>query len=188
MNELSPAAANMSDEPQSYDATSIALHWLTALLIVSLWVIAHYIDDFPRGPARTNMRSVHILLGMTLLALLIYRIYWRARRGRAMPPINVGKLATLTRLGHVTLYMLLVATLALGVTNAWVRGDSFFNQWTIPSIAPGNKSLRKQVGELHELAANVILIVAGVHALIGLAHHFFFHDATLRRMLPWRRA
>jgi cytochrome b561 len=65
-----------------------------------------------------------------------------------------------------------------------VRGDNLFNQWTIPSIAPGNRALRKQVGELHELASNVILIVAGVHALIALTHHFFLRDATLRRMLP----
>ena len=183
MNEPSREATNDSGETHRYDATTIALHWITALLVASLWVIAHYIDDFPRGPARINMRSAHILLGAVLAATVLYRIYWRARHGRGLPPINSGNLATLTKVGHFILYVLLAATIVLGVTNAWVRGDSFFNQWTIPSIAPGNKALRKQIGDLHELAANVILIVAGVHALIALAHHFLLRDVTLRRML-----
>jgi len=186
MNELRRVAANTPGEPQSYDTTSIALHWITAVLVASLWVIAHYIDDFPRGPARINMRSTHVLLGVLLAATISYRIYWRARRGRSLQPINTGRFATLTKVGHVTLYVLLATTIALGVANAWIRGDSFFNLWTIPSIAPGDKALRKQVGEWHELAANTVLIVAGIHALIALTHHFLLHDATLRRMLPRR--
>lgn len=188
ISNLNPPAAESSGVTQRYDATSVALHWITAVLVVSLWVIAHFIDDFPRGPARTNMRSVHILLGALLASILIYRIYWRARSGRAMPPINSGALAVVTRLGHISLYVVLIATIALGVTNAWVRGDSFFGVWTIPSIAPGDRALRKQVGDLHELAANTILIVAGVHALIALTHHFILRDATLRRMWPWTKA
>jgi cytochrome b561 len=186
MNASTTPVPKTNSELQSYDATSITLHWVTALLVLALWIIAHYIDDFPRGPARINMRSTHILLGVTLAMVLIYRIYWRAQRGVALPSINSGRLATLTRFGHVTLYVLVATTLLLGATNALVRGDSFFNQWTIPSIAPGNRPLRKQIGELHELAANVILIVAGLHALIALVHHFLLHDNTLRRMLPRR--
>ena len=37
-----------------------------------------------------------------------------------------------------------------------------------------------------ELVANTILVVAGVHALAGLAHHYLWKDDTLRRM-AWRR-
>src|SRR5215831_10596134 len=99
MNVSNPAAAKIGGDFQSYDATSITLHWITAVLVVTTWVLAHYIDDFPRGPARINMRSVHMLLGVVLATLLIYRVYWRAGRGRAMPPINVGIYATLTKIG-----------------------------------------------------------------------------------------
>ncbi|HYM35384.1 MAG TPA: cytochrome b [Steroidobacteraceae bacterium] len=188
MNEQKSKIANVVESSQSYDARTIALHWITAALVVLLWVIAHYIDDFPKGPARINMRSTHILFGVLLSVVLVYRIYWRTRRGRSLPPINSGALAAVTKAGHMALYTLLIATVLLGVTNAWIRGDSFFNQWTIPSLAPGNKALRKQVGDLHELAANTILIVAGIHALIALIHHFVLRDLTLRRMIPRRTA
>ena len=48
-----------------------------------------------------------------------------------------------------------------------------------------HQSLRHLVGDWHALAANAILIVAGVHGAAALFHHFVLRDATLRRMLPW---
>jgi cytochrome b561 len=42
--------------------------------------------------------------------------------------------------------------------------------------------------ELHGTAANIILIVAGLHAGEALVHHFLLRDHVLRRMLPSRRA
>ena len=36
-----------------YDATTIALHWLTAGLVVLLWIIGQTADWAPRGPLQT---------------------------------------------------------------------------------------------------------------------------------------
>jgi cytochrome b561 len=49
---------------ESYDRTTIALHWATALLVVLLWGVAQVIDFFPRGTPRVTVRSVHMLLGL----------------------------------------------------------------------------------------------------------------------------
>jgi cytochrome b561 len=40
------------------------------------------------------------------------------------------------------------------------------------------------VKEIHEIAANALVIVATFHAAAALIHHFVFHDDTLIRMLP----
>lgn len=37
-----------------YDPTTIWLHWMTAGLIIALWVICQTGDWFPRGPLRTK--------------------------------------------------------------------------------------------------------------------------------------
>lgn len=83
---------------------------------------------------------------------------------------------------HVLLYVGLLAVVVLGIANTWIRGDNIFDLFTLPSIAPGNKALRHQVGDLHGLAANILLALAGLHALAGLAHHYVFKDDVLRRM------
>jgi len=41
------------------------------------------------------------------------------------------------------------------------------------------------VGSWHVLAANMVLIVASVHAAAALLHHYILRDETLQRMLPW---
>jgi cytochrome b561 len=105
-----------------------------------------------------------------------------------MPSVNSGLMGHIARATNWGLYILLAATLILGMANAWIRGDRIVGLFTIPSLAPGDTALRNLVEYLHSTAANVILIVAGLHAVAALFHHFVLHDAVLRRMLPTRRS
>jgi cytochrome b561 len=41
--------------------------------------------------------------------------------------------------------------------------------------------------ELHEVLGNVLLVLASLHVLAALKHHFLNHDDVLRRMLPRSR-
>ena len=168
-----------------YDRRSIVLHWVTAALVGLLWALGQTIDWFPKVEPRIAARSVHIVLGISLAIVLAWRIGWRLRAGAALPPAAgwLGRVGTLT---HKALYLLLIVTLALGVANAWVRGDTIFHLLTIPAFEPGNKSLRTTVEDWHGLAANILLFAALFHAAAGLLHHYLFNDDVLQRMLPLR--
>jgi cytochrome b561 len=171
---------------ESYDRTTIALHWATALLVVLLWGVAQVIDLFPRGTPRVTARSVHMLLGLVLGVVLVSRIAWRARAGQRLPPANEGLAGHAARLVHYGLYLLVAATLLLGLFNVWVRGDHFFGLFSVPKFDPNNRELRERVEDLHGWFANTLLIVAGLHAAAALVHHFALRDNVLRRMLPPR--
>ena len=82
--------------------------------------------------------------------------------------------------------MLLIATVALGLANVWVRGDTLFGLVTVPAFDPGNRALRETVEDWHGLAANILLVVAALHSAAAVAHHFILKDDVLRRMLPGR--
>jgi len=170
-----------------YDTLTIRLHWATALLVVVLWSLGQTIDAFPRGDARIYARSTHIALGVLLGVVLLWRLWWRARGGEHLPVVGSPRMSSVSTWTHRALYLLLIATVILGIANAKVRGDNLFNWFTIPAFAPGDRDLRKAVGELHELTANTLLIVAGLHAAAALLHHFVMKDDVLRRMLPSRR-
>jgi cytochrome b561 len=172
----------------AYDRISILMHWATASLIVLLWTIAHLIDAVPKGTPRTAVRSLHIALGALLGLLLLLRLAWRTGWGRRLPPADAGIPGIMAKLTHWGLYLLIAGTVALGVTNAWVRGDTVIGLFTITSFAPGDKALHSLIENLHATFANVLLITAGLHALAGLVHHFVLHDNVLRRMLPGRVA
>lgn len=165
--------------------TTITLHWLTAVLVVLLWTIGQTIDFAPRGPLRVDYRSLHMVLGITLGVVLIIRLAWRATRGGMLPALDQGLLLTIARATHWLLYALMLVTVGLGVTNAWASGVSIFNLVSVPQLVPGDRALMHQINEWHALAANAVLIVAGLHSAAALFHHIVLRDATLRRMLPW---
>lgn len=167
-----------------YDRRTILLHWLTAILVICLWCVGQTIDWFPKGTPRVYARSAHILFGVGLLCVIVARIGWRSTAGRRLPPADRGWLDVVSRGTHLALYALLISTVALGVTNALVRGDNIFGLFTIPSIAPGDKALRESIEDWHGLSANVLVAVAAFHAAAGLFHHFIWHDKVLGRMLP----
>ncbi len=172
--------------PLRYDRSSIWLHWITALLVIALWCVGQTIDWFPKGTPRVAARSLHICFGVILGVILGYRIWWRAGPGRRLPPAGRGAIQALATLVHFALYAVLVGTVVLGVANVWVRGDTLFNLFSVPAFDPGNKALRTQVEDLHAWFANTLLVLAGLHAAAGLAHHFILKDNVLRRMLPSR--
>jgi cytochrome b561 len=169
-----------------HDPTTITLHWVTAVLVVLLWVIGQTIDFAPNGALRVDYRSIHISLGLLLALVVLARLAWRLTRRDSLPPVDHGLLLIISRVTHWLLYALLVVTVGVGIANLWVRGDEIFNLFRVPAYDPGNRALMHQVGGWHATAANATLIVAGVHAAAALFHHYILRDAALRRMLPWR--
>jgi cytochrome b561 len=186
--KLEQAAAVMDragiDPAARYDGISILLHWLTAALVVILWTLGQTIDFFAKGAPRIDARSTHIVLGATLGIVLLARMLWRASGGRRLPLANSGWIGVTAKIVHYGLYILVAVTVVLGICNAWQRGDVLFNLYTIPKLVPGDLALKRAFEELHGDLADIVLIVAGVHAAAALAHHYLLRDRVLRRMLP----
>ena len=170
-----------------YDTASIALHWATAFLVGLLWVMGQTIDYWPAGALRIDYRSLHITFGALLGLTLLARIVWRSTQGARLPVEGPRLMALAARLVHWLLYILVGSTVALGLVTTWARGDNLFNLFSLPSFAPGNRALAHQIFSYHSLAADAVLILAGLHAAAALAHHYVMRDDTLRRMLPGRR-
>lgn len=168
-----------------YDTPTILLHWLTAGLVGVLWLIGQTIDFAPNGPLRVDYRSVHITLGVLLVFVLVARLVWRIGRGLTLPPDRHRLLAAAAKAIHWTLYLLLVAAVGLGLGYEWVRADSIFNLFRLSTQA--DRSVRQLLGGWHALAANAVLIVAGLHALAALSHHYVLRDQVLARMAPFMR-
>ncbi len=178
----------MNEDTARYDTRTILLHWVTAALIVAMWGGAHMIDWFPKGPLRVDARSVHIVTGVGLLALVLYRMLWRLTDGARFDEGNT--IATqVAKILHYMLYVIIVATLALGIFNAWVRGDDLFGLGHIPQFGSYAKAPRHELANnivgWHRLGANLILVLAAVHALAAIGHFVVLKDKVLQRILPF---
>jgi cytochrome b561 len=168
-----------------YDTTTIVLHWVTAALVGVLWIIGQTMDIAPKGVLRDDYRSLHIVLGLLLAALLLFRLAWRITRGLTLPPDRHRLLAAFAKATHWCLYLLLLATILLGILRAWSNGDAIFNLFQFSSF--GDRPLRHAIGGWHALTANAVLILAGLHAAAALSHHYVLRDQMLARMVPFLR-
>jgi cytochrome b561 len=173
--------------PGKYDARTIWLHWVSALLIIFMWGGAHAIDWFPKGPQRVDARSIHIVVGVTLLLLIAYRLVWRLRSGTIFDdPKTIAW--RLSKVVHYLLYALILTTLAFGVANAWVRGDDLFGLGHIPKFGAYDPAARhilaNAIVDWHRLWANALLLLGCGHGLAGLGHWLLMKDSVLQRMLP----
>jgi cytochrome b561 len=165
-----------------YDRRTIMLHWLTAGLVVALWGIAQVIDFAPAPTGRVYVRSAHILLGVALVLIYIARVIWRSTDGVSLPAADHGWMQMAAKAAHYGLYALVAATLLLGLGYEAIRADDILTLGRLPSIAPGDKALRRLIGDWHGTAANALLILAGLHAAAALFHQYVLKDNLLGRM------
>lgn len=173
-------ARNFAPTPR-YDRATVAFHWLTAALVLLLWLMAQSEGFLPRE-ARHAMWSVHIVGGGALIATYVARLGWRIGAAPAVPSLNRGAMRFAERAVHALLYVLLAATLVLGVVNLAVRGWDLFGLIRIPAFAPDDRALRRAVNGWHELGANMLIGLAAAHAAAALFHQFVLKDRLLRRM------
>lgn len=177
--------------PRTYTSTQKLLHWALFVLVVLLYSLTFADDLFSRdNPVRDTAWKLHISFGLLLAVLVAWRVVLRLVRGApALPPEMNGLEKGGARFAHMLLYALIIAIPVLGILLTWFRGDalSFFGLMTVPAPFPPDRAMARTVRGAHSLCANAILIVAGLHALAALWHHFIRHDTVLARMLPVRK-
>jgi cytochrome b561 len=105
----------------------------------------------------------HVAFGLSILALVVVRLLVRLSRGAPAAPGAPGSLSVLAAdWGHRLIYLLTLAVPLGGISVFFLGLD---------------------VGEIHGLAANVLMLVVLGHALMALYHQYVLKDGLLRRMM-----
>lgn len=180
-------AIKPSTRATTYPPALIMLHWITALAFIGIFAAVEFHEYFPKGdPTRDLLMLTHKSLGITILFLVVVRIFIRSRN--PAPSIIPAPAAWQTAIAHSThaaLYAAMIAMPLLGwlMSNAAGRPAPFFGL-ELPFIIGENKDLARTLKEIHEFIGNALYYVIGLHAIAALAHHHVFKDNTLHRMLP----
>jgi cytochrome b561 len=129
----------------------------------------------------------HMSLGITLLALAVVRVLWRIfDRTPAWPAQMPRYERFLAALVHWAFYGLLFAVPISGWLLASVEGESLtlFGWFNVPALGPpGGEQREHLIEEVHEVLFNGLFVLAIVHVVAALKHHFIDRDNVLRRML-----
>jgi cytochrome b561 len=170
-----------------YGAIPQALHWLTALFVITGFLLGQFGDALPRGEARDLGFLAHMTLGQCVLLLLAVRLAWRFADPPPPPEATrFGRLVeTAAKVSHFALYALLVAVPLFGIIVQLKRGHDLRILGVVDVASPWSpdRAVARTVLGLHGYLADTLLILAGLHACAALVHHYVWRDRTLTRML-----
>jgi cytochrome b561 len=159
-------------EARFYLRSQVVIHWVIAALILCQYLFAEAMEEAWRawrqgGDAATEVSTgatLHMVFGLTVLALAVVRLGIRLARGA--PPIPPSHPLPLRVLGygtHLALYVFLFLMPVSGAA-AWFGGVA-------------------QAAFTHVMAKNVLLAFLALHVLGAAAEVLYFRRPAARQML-----
>jgi cytochrome b561 len=181
------------DPPEHYGAITRTLHWLTALLVLVAFIYGPGgSEQRVYSAARDFDRQLHETLGLCVFALVLLRLVWRLVDARPEPVPGPRWMLVAAKATHGVLYLLLFAVPLTAIAGAWLAGHPLTLLAGL-DIAPRleeSHQLGRKIAEVHGWLGDVILWLAGLHAMAALYHQFVMRDGTLAAMWPsryWRK-
>lgn len=185
----------------SYGSVTKSFHWLTALLLISAFLLGLIANDLAHeiqspsfdGSAETLSRavllfSIHKTIGIAAFFTGLARIVWALSQPKPglLHPENKPE-ALAAEVVHWVLYGAMVATPLTG----WIHhaaSTGFAPIWwpfgqELPFVAKSDATAAL-FGALHWISTKTLMVTFGLHVAGALKHVVIDRDATLRRMLP----
>ncbi len=182
------STVNASVDDDRFDQVSMALHWLTVLLITiqfsSVWLF-EAVDE--RSALGLAILDVHRNSGVLVWVIGLARLVWR-RYFAYLPPFpnDMPKWQqALAKANEYGLYLLLLIQPITGLGRVLLRGHPFsLFFWQVPALVGPHDEIRHLLVKAHEIGANLLLALIGLHVAAALIHRFVLRDGVLQRMLP----
>ena len=171
-----------------FDPTSIALHWLTVLLIVGQFTTIWLHEAVGHGTGLgLELLAAHQTMGALTWTVGLARLFWR-RRFAYLPPFpeSMPKLQQwIAKANEYGLYALLLVQPITGFGDVVFHGHPFtLFIWHVPALLTPDAAIRSLFQEAHQLGAKALLALIGLHAGAALFHGLVLRDGILQRMLP----
>lgn len=189
-----------------YTNVAITLHWLIGIAILFMFILGWFMTELPKESAKTTSFDIfnlglmtwevakeesprafyfnlHKSIGLTILMLIVLRIYWRFTH---RPPafLNSMKLweKRLAKATHHSLYLLMFLIPLSGIIMS--AGSKYGIKWFGIKVIPGfdDKAIRELFFEFHEIFGLLLLLLLIFHILGAIKHSIIDKDGTLRRM------
>ncbi len=175
----------LKNSTDRHGSVSVGLHWLTLAVLLGVYACIDLTDLYLKGSdTRESLKRWHLMLGLTVLALVAWRLL--SPIPAVTPPVPRWQQRLASGI-HITLYALMIVMPFLGwlILSASGKPVPFFGS-QLPALLAANESLAAELKAVHEILGTVGYFLIGAHAMAALFHHFVTRDNTLVRILPGR--
>jgi len=171
-----------------YSRLAIALHWLSAALILCGFSLGLAMTGLEFGPTKFRWYAIHKWIGITVFLVGAVRLAWRAVRPPPPPvpmPAWQHRAAAAT---HAVLYALMLAIPVSGWLYSSATGVQvvYLGLFPLPDLVAKDKAVAAALKLVHAGLNSVLAALVFVHVGAALQHRFVDRDEVLARMLPSR--
>lgn len=184
--------------PSRYSSVAIILHWLIAIMLVSMVFVGWWMEDLREAlfagqgsiELTQSVYNWHKTAGIVILVLSLGRLGWRLTH--PAPPLPAGmkpweKLAA--SLAHYAFYGVMIGAPIMGWITASASSfpSKLFNLdgVLLPHLpVPQNPDFEHLTASIHGASGWIVLVLLALHAGAALKHHFLDRDGVLTRMIP----
>lgn len=167
------------------------LHWVLALALFGIFSVGLYMADLPFSPQRLKLYNWHKWAGVTILALSVLRLLWRAtHRPPALPAAVERAMPAWQKLAHHATHGLLYALFFAVPLIGWAYSSAagfpivLLGLWQLPDFVPVSKALAEAIKPWHQYTAFAMAGLVVLHIAGALKHQIVDRDGLLSRMLP----
>ncbi|HET6942319.1 MAG TPA: cytochrome b/b6 domain-containing protein [Sphingomicrobium sp.] len=173
-----------------YSNTAVSIHWITVILVLAQAYLGFTFALSEPGPARDGIFIWHKTTGVVILLLTLARLAYRLKN--PPPPFPPG-LPAWERFAavwnHRLFYLLLIAMPIVGfiAVSGYANGPTtpLLGGIEVPVIPGISKETGDLAGEVHELAAYLLVLLILLHIGAALKHQFVDHWRGSARMPPF---
>ena len=169
-------------KPDRYHPLLVALHWLSALLIVFMLLVGTFVlSETPNNESKVTPLMLHMVTGLLILALTVVRFIVRLATPKPAPATTGNQFLDLV--GVATHWLLYLGALGMGISGLGIA----LQAGLFASVFGGTGDLPQtfylyapRIG--HEYVSLGLFALIGLHVAAALYHQFIRRDGLLRRM------
>ena len=174
----------ITNSSEKYGLLAKLFHWVTFIILIAQVPFGFYLVGLEFSDRRIDLENIHILIGITIFYFVLLRLIWKLFNPSPKSEHNFFKGQNLiAKTNHFLLYVGILAITISGVLKKLYMGEKlnlFIFQY---AFKESNFQLADSFYVVHIYANYLLIALVSLHILATVAHHFFFKDKILKKML-----
>ena len=178
----------MKSTSEKYGRVAITIHWLSAIAILAMLGSGFRAASITDSAAKETILMFHVSLGVTILLLTLFRVYWWLCVDQKPSPVEgdpAWQIMTAKTI-HVLFYIVILGMVGSGIGMMALSGAGTILFGSSAGTLPDFNNYLPRVP--HGLGAKLMVALFVFHAAAAMYHHFIKKDELIWRMWFGKRS
>lgn len=161
------------------------IHWLMSVFIIGMLCSGLYMKSLPiSSEIKFSIYAIHKACGITVLGLIIVRIFFRVFTYVPPLPANFSRFViNASKTIHFGLYALMMLMPLSGYVMSSASSKEIKYFFHIHLLINENKELASVANQLHSILAYFMILFIALHIIGALKHTFIDKQNIFKRMI-----